>query len=372
MKTLANLVVASSSFIHSHFLWLLVACYVVAAVVPEPGLSIRHVEFAQVSLFGQIAQINLPMVMLAVLLVNAGLGLQTWRLKSISRIWTAMLVGTVANLVVPIGFVFAATPPLCLWLDLDEVQSILLGLALIGSMPIAGSSTAWSQNVDGSLALSLGLVLSSTMLSPLTTPMVLRVVGILATGDYAEDLRGVAAHSAEIFLIVGVVGPSLLGLFLNWAIGEVRLVQFKPHVKLVNWLVLLVLIYANASVCLPEAIAYPDLDFLFTTLGIAIALCALAFGSGWALAHAIGADPPMRAALMFGLGMNNNGAGLVLASMALAGHPRIMLPIIAYNLVQHLVAGAVAFVLTRTPIGPHVSSIPRLLRRDFWHPARHC
>jgi BASS family bile acid:Na+ symporter len=48
---------------------------------------------------------------------------------------------------------------------------------------------------------------------------------------------------------------------------------------------------------------------------------------------------------MFGLGMNNNGTGLVLASVALADHPRVLLPIIVYNLVQHLLAGAVAFGL---------------------------
>ena len=52
---------------------------------------------------------------------------------------------------------------------------------------------------------------------------------------------------------------------------------------------------------------------------------------------------------MFGLGMNNNGTGLVLASMALADHPRVMLPIIFYNLVQHLVAGVVDQLFCRTP-----------------------
>jgi len=44
---------------------------------------------------------------------------------------------------------------------------------------------------------------------------------------------------------------------------------------------------------------------------------------------------------MFGLGMNNNGVGLVLASMALSDHPLIMLPIIIYNLLQHIIAGIV-------------------------------
>ena len=46
--------------------------------------------------------------------------------------------------------------------------------------------------------------------------------------------------------------------------------------------------------------------------------------------------------------MNNNGTGLVLASVALADHPRVMLPIILYNLVQHLVAGSVAYLFRRT------------------------
>jgi BASS family bile acid:Na+ symporter len=59
------------------------------------------------------------------------------------------------------------------------------------------------------------------------------------------------------------------------------------------------------------------------------------------------ADPSEKVALMFGLGMNNNGTGLVLASMALADHPRVLLPIIFYNLVQHLVAGCVDFALVR-------------------------
>ena len=44
---------------------------------------------------------------------------------------------------------------------------------------------------------------------------------------------------------------------------------------------------------------------------------------------------------MYGLGMNNNGTGLVLASMALADHPTVMLPIIFYNLVQQIAAGIV-------------------------------
>jgi bile acid:Na+ symporter, BASS family len=59
------------------------------------------------------------------------------------------------------------------------------------------------------------------------------------------------------------------------------------------------------------------------------------------------ADRRGAASLMFGLGMNNNGAGLVLASLALSDHPAVMIPVIVYNLVQHLFASLVDKILTR-------------------------
>ena len=76
-------------------------------------------------------------------------------------------------------------------------------------------------------------------------------------------------------------------------------------------------------------------------MGIVVTLCVLAFAAGWLVSWSLKATPAQRTSLMFGLGMNNNGTGLVLASMALADHPRVMLPIIFYNLVQHLIAGIV-------------------------------
>ena len=348
MNVRNKLVTMVSGFINRHFLWLLLGSYAAAGFAPRLGVWIRDVSFGEVGLLQQETRITLPMLMLALLLLNAGLGVRSSQLKWLPRVSLVLFAGLAANVLVPVAFIFGATPVLGFWLDRDEVQSILVGLALVASMPIAGASTAWSQNTNGDLVLSLGLVVMSTLLSPLTTPVTLGAVGALATGDYADDLRGLAAHGTEIFLMVCVIVPSLLGIFLSWIVGEARLVAAKPHLKLFNWLNLLLLIYVNASLSLPEAIAYPDLDFLLTALGIAVVMCVLAFGSGWALARLFRTDSAQRTSLMFGLGMNNNGTGMVLASVALADHPRVMLPIITYNLVQHLVAGAVAFLLRRT------------------------
>lgn len=341
MRTLAAL----SHLIHEHFIVLLLGSYAVAAVWPGPGLAIRSISFGEVTVFGETARITLPVVMLALLLLNAGLGVQTGELRNL--LWHPLTLGTglAANLLVPIVYIFAVSQVMRLWHNPDEVQNVLVGLALVASMPIAGSSTAWSQNANGNLALSLGLVLFSTFLSPLTTPVALHSVGWITTGDYSEDLHELASDGAGGFLAVSVILPSLLGITGHAAIGGSRMNRAKPVLRLLNSIDLLLLNYSNAAVSLPQTVADPDWDFLVVTLAVVVALCILSFAVGWCIAYWLKAGLPQQVSLMFDLGMNNNGTGLVLASMALADHPRVLLPIIFYNLVQHLVAGAVDLIV---------------------------
>jgi bile acid:Na+ symporter, BASS family len=337
-----------SHLIYQRFLWLLLGSYLIAAVFPAWGLGIKSVSFGEIQLFQEKIKLSLPMLMLSFLLFNAGLGVDFSKLKSgIKGLWI-LLAGVAANLAVPIAFIFLVTQIMRLWHNPDEVQNILVGLALVASMPIAGSSTAWSQNANGNMALSLGLVLVSTFASPFTTPLGLHAVGLMTTGDYSEDLHELAAGGTGGFLAICVIVPSLLGMGVRGIAGGGAVAKIRPGLKLANSLVLLVLNYANASVSLPEAIANPDADFLAVILTIAAALCVTAFFSGWLIARLLRVDRSDRAALMFGLGMNNNGTGLVLASMALADHPRVMLPIIFYNLVQHLVAGGVGHLFCKS------------------------
>src|SRR5207248_9478803 len=98
------------------------------------------------------------------------------------------------------------------WPEPDEAQYLLVGLALVAAMPVAGSSTAWSQNNNGDLTVSLGLVLLSTLLSPLTTPLSLHAVGRMASGGYADELGRLAAIGTGGFLTVCVALPSGLGI----------------------------------------------------------------------------------------------------------------------------------------------------------------
>ncbi|HWG46568.1 MAG TPA: bile acid:sodium symporter [Gemmataceae bacterium] len=335
-------------FFHRNFIWFLMGSYVVAAFAPAAGLWIKNCTLNNFVLFGVPIRVSLPMLLLALLLFNAGLGVQTAQLRHLLRSPWILAAGLLANLLIPIAYIFGVSQSMRLWHNPDEVQNILVGLALVASMPIAGSSTAWSQNANGDLTLSLGLVLFSTLLSPLTTPLALHSVGLMTKGDYSEDLRELAASGATGgFLAVCVILPSILGMLTRGIVGDERIARAKPTLKLLNALNLLVLNYSNASVSLPESIANPDPDLIAVILVIVCGLCVLAFGAGWVIARLFRVDPVQRTSLMFGLGMNNNGTGLVLATMALADHPRVMLPIIFYNLVQHLVAGCVDFLMFR-------------------------
>jgi BASS family bile acid:Na+ symporter len=353
MATLDGLSVRLAHVIHHYFIWFVIGSYIVAGFMPGLGLWIRAATAGEVTIFQERIKITLPLVMLAMLLFNAGLGVEMSHLKNVLRRPTILVAGLAANLLIPIAFIFVVTQIMRLWHNPDEVQNILVGLALVASMPIAGSSTAWSQNANGNLALSLGLVLGSTVVSPLTTPLALRAVGLMTTGDYSEDLHEIAAGGMGAFLGVWVILPSLLGILVRGILGETRMSRIKPHLKLLNFINLLTLNYSNAAVSLPESVSNPDPDLLVVVLAITASLCGLAFGAGWYLARLFKLDQAQQASLMFGLGMNNNGTGLVLASMALADHPRVMLPIIFYNLVQHLVAGTVDWAMfrKRTPEG---------------------
>jgi BASS family bile acid:Na+ symporter len=322
------------------------SAYVLAGIMPEFGLWLRRINFGDIRCAdNSTVKVSLSLLMLSFLLFNAGLGI---KVRELTELWKRPVViasGFIANMAVPIFLILGLRGLMQLWHNSDELQNLLVGLALIISMPIAGSSTAWSQNANGNLSLSLGLVLFSTALSPFTTPLVLHIFGDITTGDYAEDLHELASQGTNAFMFLSVVLPAVLGILLHFTLGEKKTALFKPYLKLANFFVLLLLNYSNAATTLPQALGKPDLDFLVFVFVTTSFLCASAFGAGWLIARWLNTDKSDQASLMFGLGMNNNGTGLVLAAATLADHPSVLLPMIFYTLIQQILAALVDWKL---------------------------
>src|SRR5262249_10618452 len=157
-------------------------------------------------------------------------------------------------------------------------------------MPVAGSSTAWSQNANGSVPMSLGLVIGSTFLSPLTTPISLHSVAFMTTGEHSQILHSLAFNNTGTFLTVCVLVPSLLGMLLRAALGKKRVVRAKPGLKLTNSINLLVLNYSNASASLPQVVSERAIDLVGVFLAVVVVLCLLCFLSGWLIAFFLKTD----------------------------------------------------------------------------------
>ena len=56
-------------------------------------------------------------------------------------------------------------------------RGMMVGLALVAAMPVANSSVAWCQNARGNMALGLGLIVVTIVLSPVATPQMLKLMG---------------------------------------------------------------------------------------------------------------------------------------------------------------------------------------------------
>jgi BASS family bile acid:Na+ symporter len=334
-------------FLHHHFLWLLVAAYALAAVAPDAGCRLAAFR-AATEVAGHPVRVSAPAALLGLLLFTAGLAVKGNHLRGVFRRPGALAAGLAASVAAPVLVLAAAAPLLGLWHSPAEAGELVIGLAVVAAMPVAGSSAGWTRAADGDCALAAGLVLVSTLLSPLTTPVALRLAAGFTPGAAGGELARLAdAGGAGAFVAVWVVVPVLLGLAARQAVGAERADAAGPGLKAVASVVLLVLCYANASGCLPAVLAKPDWDLL-ALVGVAAAgACAGAFAAGFAAGWVVRADPARRAALVFGVGMANNGAGLALAAGSLAGSPAALLPVVAVNLVQHLAAGCARARLAR-------------------------
>ena len=161
-------------FIHKNFLWITLLLYTAGAILPEIDSKMREVCFGNlIWLDKSEVKLSLPLIMLSFLLFNAGLAAKTQDFKSLLKYPQALILGLTGNILIPILFIYFIKNCLFFWHNPDETQNILVGLAILGSMPIASSSTAWTQNTEGNLGLSLGLVNFSTILSPFSTPVIL-------------------------------------------------------------------------------------------------------------------------------------------------------------------------------------------------------
>ncbi|MFG2374617.1 sodium-dependent transporter [Streptomyces sp. NPDC048504] len=326
--------------------------YVTALLLPGAGLWLRRPHAVPL---GGPAHLTLrtTSLLLSLVLFSAGLQVPVRALGRVLRRPKAMLAGLALHLAIPllvvpfVAFLLRGTP------DSDGGSGLLTAMILIVAMPVAAGATVWTSKGEGDQPTMVGLVLASTLLSPLTTPLLLAALAPLLSGGYAQTLTSTSGSAQSGFTLATVVLPCAAGLLCALVLPpswQARLLRAVVPAALAGSLVLT---YVNASGALGSFLAHPR-PLLFTAaLAVAALVCVLSFVLGRLAARVLRLDAPVASSLTLACGMNNSSASAVLITASLPDKPHLLLPVLAYGLLQKTAANRV--VARLRPAAPAVS-----------------
>ncbi|MFI9784369.1 hypothetical protein ACIHEI_12815 [Kitasatospora sp. NPDC051984] len=262
------------------------------------------------------------------------------------------------------------------WPDVREARWLVVGLALTAAMPVAGAAQTWGARVGGDASLGLGLVLSTTLLSPLTTPLGLALAEGPESGGPRRILDTLAHSDATCrFMALWVALPCLAGLLARRLTrrplrGRLR-AALLPRLRLAGLLNALALTYLNAAGVAREIELRPEPRLVAVAAGCGALVCAGPFLAGWLAVHRSPTAPAARTTLTLASGLNNTSAAAALAGTQFGGHPAVLLPIFFYGAAQQVLASFLPGLLrtptiTRPTCGDAVMEVPTpRSRRDF-------
>ncbi|MGW8380623.1 sodium-dependent transporter [Streptomyces sp. ODS28] len=342
--------VGGFALLKRHLGWAVTASYAAAALVPGLGLWLRAAHRLP-GVSGLHLSLHVPELLLSLVLFTAGLQVPLEALGQLLRRPGPLLAGLALHLaapllvVPPLAFALRGTP------DTDGGSGMVAAIILIVAMPVAAGATVWTTKGDGDQPTMVGLVLGSTLLSPLTVPLTVSLLAPLLRGGYADDVTFAGQVAGSGFAVTGVLLPCGAGLLcrcllpLTWRQGLLR--TTAPAALLGS----LLLTYLNACGALGAFLSHPRPLLLAGALGVAAAVCGLSFATGRFATRILRMDALAGNSVTLACGMNNSSASAVLISTALPGRPHILLPVLAYSLLQKLAASRVVRVRKREPEG---------------------
>jgi bile acid:Na+ symporter, BASS family len=96
-------------FTHRYFIWMIILSYIAAAVMPGFGFWVRNVSFGGAGIVPNTLVASLPVLMLAGLLFNAGLGVKTEELTRLLQKPFLLFGALFCNVITPLAFLVAVS-----------------------------------------------------------------------------------------------------------------------------------------------------------------------------------------------------------------------------------------------------------------------
>ena len=288
--------------LHRYILCWLVASSAVAFAWPEFGLSFDPFLAAGGSAINWL-------IMVTMFCVGALLPIEEVNL--IFRRWPTVLVGTSIQYL---------SMPLLAWLVVKMTApdpQIAAGILIVGCVPGAMASNVLTLTAKGNVSYSVSLTTSATMLSPLVVPFSLWLT--VAT-DVNYD-----GWAAVKVLLTQVVLPVLAGHVLS------RLsTVFRKQAECCGSTIANVSIMAIIAIAIAGKRSEMSHASLYLLSSLAI-INAGGYLAGYFGGKAFRLPEPMRRALTLEVGMQNAGAGIVLAKQLFGDDSAAVIPCVLYT-----------------------------------------
>ncbi len=331
------------SFVQAYMSLFIFGAYFLSIIVPQIGIYFTETNLINVSTKTGGFALNTPMICLSIILFNAVLCIKMNELKKISSYFPVILLALSANFLMALGYMLFVKHSFGTVLPVDALQQIIIGIAILSAVPIAGTASAWTQSVKGNVSITLGMILISTIMCPFYTPVIFQIFSNFTDSMFSQKLLNLTANgNTNIFLMLVILAPVFLGLITYAILNKKLLKKLCPLIRVINQACLLILCYSNASVVLPEKIlGNPNFYDLLLTFTLATCFTFLTFMVGWILSRLIHLTIRDEMSLMFSEGLKNIGAAMVLASFGFPEYKNVTLFIIFFALTQQLVASYV-------------------------------
>ncbi|MFF1636337.1 sodium-dependent transporter [Streptomyces sp. NPDC058246] len=331
------------TLLRSHLGWAVGASYLAAAAVPALGLWLRHTHTIGTGGILGLPEFpfRTPHFLLSLVLFTAGLQVPLHELRALLGRPTALLTGLVLHLLAPLLIIPGVAFALRQSPDTDGGSGLVAAMILIVAMPVAAGATVWTSKGDGDQPTTVGLVLASTIVSPLTIPVTLTALCPLLSGEYAATLSGAARTAGNGFALTGVLLPCGAGILCRLVLPRRLMDRLLGAVVPASMLGSLLLTYINASGVLGPFLTHPEPVLFVAALAVAATVCGLSFTLGRITARVLRLDAPAGASVTLACGMNNSSASAVLITTTLPDRPHVLLPVLAYSLLQKVAAGRV-------------------------------
>ena len=285
-----------------YILFWLVLSSALAFAWPETGLPFDPFLAAGSSAINSL-------IVVTMFCVGALLPLQEVNL--IFRRWPTVLIGTTIQYI---------SMPLLAWLVVkatDPGPEIASGLLIVGCVPGAMASNVLTLTAKGNVSYSVSLTTSATLLSPLVVPLALWL-----TVDTNVEYNG---WDAVKVLLYQVVLPVVIGHLLSRFLSAFRHAAEVAGATVANLTIMAIIAIAIAGKRseLTQASGY-----LLISLAI---INAGGYLAGYFGGKTFRLPESMRRALTLEVGMQNAGAGIVLARQLFGAESPAVIPCVLYT-----------------------------------------